>query len=458
MKRKKRAWLIPVLIILGILIVYLVVALTLPKGLGPIEPFLNLGDLFTKSDGTTPGKPAYYQKMYDCSTGELAPAGGLIQPATGCDDWQLNRYERPFNSVTQDEYYPDLDIQYALLGRDAGWYYLRIALFDPQPKAKYLSGTYAIEMDLDGDGRGDLLVLVAEPGKEAGKNWSTGGVQIWTDTNDDVGDGDPNAPDSGAVFDGYDKLLFDQGSGDDPNGAWARAFFSGSAFVELAFKADYLGEALSFRWQVWASNGKFPPAMFELHDTFSHEQAGDPYQAAEFFPIREIYALDGTCVKVWGADPDPLDPEVCVGDPEYQHCALLRLFRCRIPHDQPGDPCVLPFKEWFESIWKTAHPNEPVPSMGELWAAYNEYLLMPECPPEEPTRIPRFTLTPVITLTNRFTLTPVLTLTPTITLTPPRVCYEWLNEKECSAAGGQWDPGSQPVTGGPSVPPHCVCP
>lgn len=57
MKRKKLAWLIPVLIILGILIVYLIVAMTLPEGLGPIEPFLNLGDLFTKSDGTTRENP-----------------------------------------------------------------------------------------------------------------------------------------------------------------------------------------------------------------------------------------------------------------------------------------------------------------------------------------------------------------------------------------------------------------
>lgn len=384
----------------------------------------------------------------------------MIQPALGCDDWRLNRYERPFNAVNQEEFYPDLDIQYAFLGRDADWYYLRIVLFDPQPGAKYLTGTYAVEMDLDEDGRGDLLVLVTEPGKENGKDWSTRGVQVWADTNDDVGDGDPNAPDSGAVFDGYDKLLFDQGVAVDPYGAWARAFLSGSASVELAFKPAYLGEVFSFKWQVWASNGDYPSALFELHDTYSHEQAGNPYQVSEFFPIREIYALDGTCVKVWGASPDPVDPEICIGEPEYQHCCLLRLFRCRIPHDLPGDdPCTLPFKEWFESIWKQAHPGEPIPSMGQLWADYNAYLLMPECPPGgNPTRIPRVTVTPSFTPTTRATLTLVPTVTPTITLTPHLVCYERMSENACSAAGGEWDEGGQPATGGPAIPPHCMCP
>jgi len=41
-----------------------------------------------------------------------------------CDSWEINRYERPFNAETQDEYYPDLDILEAELGQSDGWEFL----------------------------------------------------------------------------------------------------------------------------------------------------------------------------------------------------------------------------------------------------------------------------------------------------------------------------------------------
>ena len=73
MKKKKTAWKILGIILAVILLIYLIIALLLPRGLGPIEPFLNLGDLFKSSDGTTPGKPAYYQKRPCCRGRTHAP-------------------------------------------------------------------------------------------------------------------------------------------------------------------------------------------------------------------------------------------------------------------------------------------------------------------------------------------------------------------------------------------------
>jgi len=449
--------------------------------MGSIKPFLNMGDVFSFGDGQTPGKPAYYQFGLDCNTGNLVTPGELIQPDFGCDVWQANRFERPFNAVSQDEYYPDIDIQYAYLGRDADWYYLRFTLFDPQPGTEFLAGTYAIEMDLDVDGRGDLLVLVSEPGKDAGKKWSTQGVQIWADSNNDVGGRDPNSPEEGLTADGYDTLLFDQGVGDDPNGAWARAFMTGSAYVELAFKTDYLGGDIAFKWWVWAGYDSYSPDVFELHDFYSHEQAGDTNKGMDFFPSNEIFAIDSSCANMWGASPNSSDPDYCFSfkEPADDTCVLLKclipLLPCRIPGDKPGDgPCALPFEEWVILVWIPGNIGQPAPSEEQLWEKYEDYLKKSPCPPEgsitptptpiptdTPTPTPVPTDTPTPTLVPTDTPTPIPTDTPTPTATkyipPPPKCTKNYAKKKCLEAGGTWVDGGMDVFGRP-LPGHCECP
>jgi hypothetical protein len=389
--------------------------------MGPIEPFLNFGDLFNGGDGETPGKPAYFQIGLDCNTGDQVTPGELIQPDYGCDNWEINRYERPFNALSQDEYYPDLDIQNAYFGRDSDWYYLRIILFDPQPATEYLAGTYAIEMDLNVDGRGDLLVMVSEPGKEAGEKWSSHGVQIWADSNNDVGGEHPNIPEELDLADGYDTLLFDQGVGDDPNGAWARVFMTRSAYVELAFKNHYLKEDIAFKWWVWSGYEAYSPDLFELHDFYSLEKAGVPHTGMEFFPVNEIFALDSSCPNMWGAKPNLAELDYCftevkLDDPAYNTCIMLKcaipMLPCRIPKNKPGDdPCALNFEEWLTWVWKPAHKGEDVPPEKQLWMRYAEYSKDPFCPEIE-------MVTPTFTPTHTFTPTPTGTPTPTYTPTP----------------------------------------
>jgi hypothetical protein len=430
MKNKKTIWVISGAFVLLLISVISFIIWGLPKNMGPIEPFLNFGDLFIRGDGETPGKPAYFQIGSDCSTGDLVTSSELIQPDLGCDSWETNRFERPFNAISQDEFYPDLDIQYAFFGRDADWYYLRMAVFDSQPKTEFLEGTYAMEMDIDVDGRGDLLVLVSEPGRDTGRKWSTQGVQIWADSNNDVGGEKPKIPEGFVIADGYDMLLFDQGEGDDPNGAWARVFMTGSAYIELAFKTEYLNGDIAFKWWVW-SGYRRDPDMFDFHDFYSLERAGAANEGMANFPVKEVFALDSSCASMWGASPDLTDPDFCqfevnIPDYDYNTCVMLKciipMLPCRIPGDKPGDdPCILNFREWYILVWVPDHEGEPTPHEKLLWFEYQEYLKNPYCPPEE-SETPTPTDTPTPTPTDTPTPTPTDTPTPTPTDTPtPRV-------------------------------------
>ena len=401
-----------------VVLIIILIRWGLPRNMGPVEPFLNLGDLVRGGGKELPGKPAYYQIAPDCTTGNLVHPGELIQPDFGCDFWGINRFERPFNARSQDEYYPDLDIQTAFLGRDESWYYLRITLFEAQPGTQYLAGTYALEMDFDLDGRGDLLVLVSEPGKESGRKWSTQGVQVWADTNNDVGGEKPSLPEGSVAGDGYDQMLFGQGEGDDPDSAWARVFLTNSASLELAFKTEYLDGETAFKWWVWSGYDAYSPDSFELHDHYSQEQAGSVYQGLEYFPINQLDSLDSSCANMWGASPDPDDPDYCFGEvqaPDNNSLVGLKcimpFFPFNIPSDKPGDdPCVLPFQDWLVLIWKPTQPGQD-PSDGQLWNEYGVYLKNPFCPPEG-------LVTPSFTPTPTYTPTPTVTPSPTPTDTP----------------------------------------
>jgi hypothetical protein len=249
---------------------------------------------------------------------------------------------------------------------------------------------------------------------------------------------------------------------------------TGSANVELAFKSDYLEEVIAFKWWVWSGYGGYSPDLFKLHDFYSHEQAGDTNEGMDFFPIKEVFAMDSSCANMWGASPNPADPDFCfdLDEPDDDTCLLLKccipFLPCKIPGDKPGDdPCVLPFKEWFILIWKPAHLGETVPDEEDLWYEYLIYLKKPFCPPEvlvtpTPTHTPTFTLepTPTFTLIPTDTPTPTFTLTPTATkyIPPPPVCKKAYSKKKCLETGGTWIVPPLPAPGGPAPPPYCQCP
>ncbi len=228
--------------------------------------------------------------------------------AGGGDSFSTNLYERPFNANTMDTYFPDLDITGAKLLRDAQWVYVTVYLVG-QNSAGGLPGDYGVELDLNVDGRGDMLLMATKPDA----NWSTGGVQVWVDNNHDVGGAHPILSDAPASSDGYETLVFDQGVGNDPDAAWARVSPSDPKSVQIAFKRTLINDSGHFTWGVWAMNASmFNPAWFDYNDHFTAAEAGSPLiEMTQYYPIKALAELDNTCRWAVGFTPTGSEPGIC---------------------------------------------------------------------------------------------------------------------------------------------------
>jgi hypothetical protein len=228
--------------------------------------------------------------------------------APGGENFNINLFERPFDQ-TMTTYYPDLDIKAARFSRDSSWDYVTIDLVGQDPKGG-LTEEYAVELDVNRDGRGDFLVVVLAPGV----GWTTDGVQIWEDANHDVGgihpvESDP-PPQTG---DGYEKLLFNQGQGSDPDLAWGRISQLNSSSVQIAFKRTLFNDANPFLWGAWAIDPvMFHPDWFDYDDHFTQAQAGSPLvELTQYYPIKALYGIDNTCRWAVGFTPTGNEPGIC---------------------------------------------------------------------------------------------------------------------------------------------------
>ncbi len=217
--------------------------------------------------------------------------------APGGEDYTYNLFERPFNADDMSIYYPDLDIQRAWLSHDEEWIYVTITLAGGRGESGLL-GNYAVELDLDVDGRGDFLITSLAPGVD----WSTNGVRIWQDTNRDVGNGIPYQSDPPQDGNGYDTLLFDQGNGDSPDLAWARLSPTVPNSVQIAFQRKVINNDPVFGWLVWASRDLFKTAWFDYNDHFTSQQAGSALIDQANYPIKALAGLDNTCRGANGFD------------------------------------------------------------------------------------------------------------------------------------------------------------
>ena len=111
---------------------------------------------------TLPGEPqGLAQVIHD----QTCISTASEKKAAGGDEYSEGRFERPFDK--EMNYLPGLDIVRAELVRPSdGWVYFTIILEDsPAPPP----ALYGIELDLNIDGRGDLLIQVPAPVSEA---WS----------------------------------------------------------------------------------------------------------------------------------------------------------------------------------------------------------------------------------------------------------------------------------------------
>ena len=224
----------------------------------------------------------------------------------GGETFPNDRYERPFNATTMDIYYPDLDIKRARLHVDSTWVYVTLQLVGVGSGGS-LSGNYGAEVDLNIDGRGDVLVLASNPQA----SWSTDGVRAWLDNNHDVGGAHPILSDAPVHGDGYETLVFDQGQGADPDAAWARVSPSDPAIVQVAFKKSLISNDAMFTWGGWVDKGVFNPAWYDYNDYFTHNDAGSPLTELSQYPIKALFELDNTCRWGVGFTPTGSEPGVC---------------------------------------------------------------------------------------------------------------------------------------------------
>jgi len=239
---------------------------------------------------------------YDSST------SASKKSSAGGDRFTFGRLERPFNTKTMDKYFPSLDIVDTLVYQDETWIYgtLTIKAYE---SSNSLTEKYAMELDVDRDGKGDWLIVATTP---ASTDWSVDGVQAYQDANKDVGSLSAMFTDEKATGDGFEKLAFDQGKGDDPDTAWARISPDNPNTIELSIKRSILGNPEKYLINMWAGTSLLDPALFDLNDHFTHEKAGAADPGLElYYPIKEVYEIDNSCRMAVGFKPSGNEPGLC---------------------------------------------------------------------------------------------------------------------------------------------------
>ncbi|NPA31955.1 MAG: hypothetical protein GXO37_08170, partial [Chloroflexi bacterium] len=275
----------------------------------------------------------------------IVPAGG--------DSYVHNVYERPFNAGSQDRYDPDLDVTEGRLSLDDDWAYVSLVLYG-LGDADHPRGAYGVELDLDRDGRGDVLVLVT--GGVESTTWDAARVRVYEDADHDVGAARVCAPDAPHNGTGYERLIYAAGRGQDPDLAWARWVPGERPQVQLAFKRALLDQSPAFTWWVWAA-GQIPvPAFMNYHDTLVAALAGAPYPDDPFYPVRALARFDSTCRAAYGFEPTAEDWACGVCPPEGEFPPDEHRQACPPPDSPPEVPYAL--CDWQQDpngVW-VCHP------------------------------------------------------------------------------------------------------
>ena len=256
--------------------------------------------------------PSWTQVIKDCVTGDIPWAYNsenkkeFIEPDLGCDDYQKDLYERPFNGKYQDEYLADIDLVRVSAAEDQDWYYFRLELFGLS--GGKLKAQYSIEADTDGDGCTDWLWRVERPSRNIQERvgydeWGKEKVTAYYDADNDVGGLNCAGADTNRNGNGYREKVngIDENGGDFPNGLWALIpQGEGDKVVVLAVQKSMLaaknGNVVPdfISWRAWASKGRMDQNKFHLHDEYTYQRAGDPYLSSPFFPIYNIKEVDST--------------------------------------------------------------------------------------------------------------------------------------------------------------------
>lgn len=229
------------------------------------------------------------QTVYDQTNEKTAKD----KTAFGGDIYKLGWFERPFDQNMG--YLPFMDIAKVLLNRmDPNWVYVQISTVNPIEEGKDSKPVFGIEMDTDLDNRGEFMLTASAPRTT---DWSTDGVMVLANSDNMLGGIKPVVADTTlSETKGYDKEVFNAGTGDDPNLAWARISPTDPNTIELAIKSTFLGGVKGkFIWAAWALVGMQDLAKFEINDHFAQTDAGSPVKSdGNLYPLKSVWGVDNT--------------------------------------------------------------------------------------------------------------------------------------------------------------------
>jgi len=246
-----------------------------------------------------PGSVPFGFLVYDVSSKETANE----KRAPYGDSYKINRLERPF--LEDMTYVPDLDIKTFNFLQSGKWTFVSIELNGNNPNNE-VGIQYGIELDRDRDGFGDYLILAKPPFT---KEWSTQGVQVWQDENHDTSGVSSVKSDAPVAGDGYEKLMYDGGIGNDPDLAWVRINAGTRSTVQFAFKRTFPSN--SYMLGVFADLGMKDPAKLDYIDRFSEAEAGSPIRGNAYYPLKLLWGFDNTCRDAMNFERSGLEPQGC---------------------------------------------------------------------------------------------------------------------------------------------------
>lgn len=225
----------------------------------------------------------------------------------GGDRFTFGRFERPFNANTMDMYYSELDIVNTEVFQDDLWIYGRLIIKDLGASSS--TSKYAMELDTDINGKAEWLIVTDKP---TSTECTVVGVRVYQDANQDVGGEFPTLTDKVTPnSDGFETLFFDQGTGNNPDTAWARISPNDSNIIEFAVNRAAISKPEKYLVNYWAAR-EINPANFDLNDAFTHEQAGAADAGLNiFYPIKEVAEIDNSCRMAVGFKVDGTEPGLC---------------------------------------------------------------------------------------------------------------------------------------------------
>ena len=255
----------------------------------------------TPTFAVTPGEPS----------GVVAATKDEVHPSTVGDSFSINLYERPFQ--LDNTYRPDADIAATFIADNGDWYYFSSEVVDVNPATKTMDAPFGFEIDFDRDGRGDYLLLATPP---YSSSWTNTNVQVYADTNRDVGNRRPMLSDAPSTLksDGYETAVFLNGSGSDPTAAWSRQSPQSPTTLQIAVKKSLINQT-SFLFWAWTDFDLGKAGLFDYNDVYTALQAGSPYPADPNYPLKALFGMDNTCRVAYGFTPVGNEPGLCGGTP-----------------------------------------------------------------------------------------------------------------------------------------------